>query len=139
MLVEKLDKNKKDLVFIYTTCTNRDEARSLGLSAVNNHLAVCADFWLIESVYPWNGVVQDVDQYMLVCTTQRELGEKLIKFILSIHSYSIPVISESGAQNKNPAYALWADKTLWSQDGFISEHEDIMRKKSDEYGLGKLK
>jgi len=142
MILDTLLKDEKRLVFIYTTCSDSKEARSLGFAALEEKLAICADFWPIESIYPWNGVIQDADQYMLVLTTQKDLSDKLIRFILGIHSYKIPVISESGAKIRNPAYSLWAERTLASNSDYISRDEARKRQKFEEedgYHPGKLK
>jgi hypothetical protein len=35
MLFETVSKESKDIVFIYTTCSGIEEARAIGLSAIN--------------------------------------------------------------------------------------------------------
>ncbi|MES2930545.1 MAG: divalent cation tolerance protein CutA [Patescibacteria group bacterium] len=131
MLFDTIKKEDKDLVFIYTTCATRDEARALGFSALNEKLAVCTDYWPVESIYPWNGVIEDIEQYMVILTTQKSLSEKLFKFIMSLHQYNIPMIAEAAVKIKNPAYALWAQNIIADMTTeYISMEE---KKKRDEY------
>ncbi len=137
--------NKKSpdkIVFVYTTCSDRDEARHLGFSAVEEKLAICADFWAIESIYPWQNVIQDADQFMVMFTTEKTLAKKLAEFIAGLHSYTVPMISECDTAFMNAAYSAWAEKTLQSDEEYISEtqaEKAIEILEEDGYHPGKLK
>lgn len=142
MIVEKLEKGAKDTIFIYTTCRDREEARSIGLSAIEKKLAVCADFWEINSIYPWHNVIQDVEQYMLILTTEGEMGAELIKFIGTIHSYSTPMIARLDTNMMNVDYKFWVEDTLHGKGEYMSESEAKLKKAYDDedgYHFGKLK
>ena len=134
MLVEKIHNEDKSLVFVYTTCTDRNEARSIALECIRERLAVCSDFWPVNSIYPWQGVMQDVDQYMLVLTTQKALSEKLMKFIEGVHSYAVPVIAECDIQIATQAYKFWIEETLESTNSFITDDEYQKQESIDEEG-----
>lgn len=140
MITDKFSADK--MVFVYTTCADLKEAKYLSYSAIEEKLAICADFWPVESIYPWQGVVQDVEQYMIIFTTEKSLSEKLAGFISGLHSYSVPMVAECDTAFTNPAYAVWADKVLRSKDDFISP-EEINRKQieadEDGYHPGRLK
>ncbi len=130
MLVEKINKGDSSAVFVYTTCRDREEARLIGLECIRNRLAVCSDFWEINSVYPWNGVIEEVSQYMLMLTTEKRLSPELISFIGTIHSYTTPMISELDVALMNSSYKFWADTTLDSREDYVLE-EDISREESN--------
>lgn len=110
MIIDKVSPDKA--CFVYTTCSSKDEARYIGLACINEHLAVCADFWPIESVYPWQGVIEEVTQYTLVFTTEASLSEKLTAFILSLHSYTIPMIATCEISNMSSDYKFWLQRTI---------------------------
>lgn len=142
MIVEKITHESKDIVFIYTTCQSADEARSIGLATIEERLAISADYWIIGSIYPWRGVIQDVEQYMLMLTTQKSLSERLIKYIEGLHSYSTPMITRLDTALINPNYTFWVENTLSAKDAYISEEERRQREEdenSDGYHYGKLK
>jgi len=142
MLTEILQKGTKDIVFVYTTCSSIEEARSIGLGAINKKLAISADFWIIGSIYPWHGVIQEVDQYMLMLTTEKGLGDKLTKWVEGMHSYSTPMIAKSDNINMSPNYKFWANMTLSSKSEYLSEDEAKKKKEYEEegdYHYGKLK
>lgn len=131
MLFEKIDKEAKNIVYIYTTCPTMEEARMIGLSAVQNKLAVSVDYWMVNSIYPWNKVIQEGDQYMLLLTTQKDLSDKLMEHVEMEHSYSVPVIIKTDTMVTNQSYHFWADLTLSNKDEYITETEDQIKKKNE--------
>lgn len=142
MITEKIDHNTKDTVFVYTTCSDADEARSLARSAVENNLAVCGDFWAVESVYPWHGVLEDVDQYMLMITTQKDLSEKLIGFLEGLHSYDVPMFVTTASISTSELYKIWLEKTLSQKDELLTPEEGAKKEQYESdsgYHPGKLK
>ena len=141
MLFEKINKVSRDIVFVYTTCSGMEEARSIGLSAIKNKLAISADYWPVNSVYPWKGVIQEIDQYMTMFATQKDLSEELIKHIEENHSYSIPMIIRTETSLTNKPYSFWVEDNLLSSEKYITEEEERMIKKhkSGEFEQEKLK
>lgn len=142
MLVDKINKNDKDLIFVYTTCSGKEEARAIAYASIGERLAASSDFWEINSIYPWQGVLEEGFQYMLVLTTQKVLADKLIRYIETIHSYAVPMIVESDIKNSSQAYRFWVAETLESHKDFILPSEDKKRRASEaegEYHPGHLK
>lgn len=141
MITEKSTQDK--IVFVYTTCRDKAEARHLSYSSVAEKLAICSDFWPIESIYPWQGVIQDVSQYMVIFTTKKSLSTKLASFVGGLHSYSVPMIAECDTAFTSSAYMIWADRVLndFSKD-YISKEEaqkKQIQEEEDGYHPGKLK
>jgi len=134
MLYETIEKEDKEIVFVYTTCSDIEEARSIGLSAIKEKLAISADYWLINSIYPWKGIIQEIGQSMLMFATQKTLSDKLIKHIEVEHSYSIPIIIRSETSLTNQEYSFWVDNTLTSKDEYITETEEEIKKKNEKEG-----
>ena len=140
MLFEKVDKSEKDIVFVYTTCPSVGEAREIGLSSINQRLAISADYWIINSIYPWSNVIQEGEQYMLMFATQKSLSVELMKHIETEHSYSVPVIVRADISMANQPYTFWVDNTLTSKIEYITETEaEIKRKNERGYHYDRLK
>lgn len=141
MIIDKTTQDK--MVFVYTTCNDKAEARHLAYSAVGEKLAICADFWPVDSIYPWQGVIQDVSQYMVVFTTTKSLSQKLSSFVGGLHSYSVPMIAECEMDFTSQTYKIWADKTLHNTSvDYISEenaYKKLIEEDEDGYHPGKLK
>lgn len=131
MIYETVEKNSKEIVFVYTTCPSISEAREIGLSAIKEKLTASADYWLINSIYPWNKVIQEGEQYMLMFTTEKQLSDKLMKHIETEHSYSIPVIMRSETLVTNQPYHFWVDNILTDKEGYITETEEEIKKRSE--------
>ncbi|HAE36836.1 MAG: CutA1 divalent ion tolerance protein [Candidatus Nomurabacteria bacterium GW2011_GWF2_35_66] len=136
-IFEKIEKGSDDIVFVYTICGDVEEARSLGFSAVQEKLAISMDYWIINSIYPWKNVIQEVDQYMLIFSTQNNLSDKLIKHIESEHSYKIPMVAMCKTDMTNLPYSLWVDETLKDGQRYITESE--LQDKGDINSLRNLK
>lgn len=138
-IVEKIDVRTKDIIFVYTICGNAEEARSLGISSIQEKLAISADYWIINSIYPWQGVLQEVGQYMLMLSTLKEFSKNLIKHIESEHSYSVPMVVSTDTDMTNLPYLHWVNNTLSDEKKYITE-SDIKEKDRDKYSsLSKLK
>jgi len=139
MLFDKIDRSLKDTVFVYTTCSGVNEARAISLSAVEEKLVISADYWLINSIYPWKGVIQEIDQYIIMFSTQKGLSNELIKHIEAKHPYDIPMIVRTDTSMVNQPYAFWVDNTLSSSEKYITREEEKKRKaKNKEFHLEKL-
>jgi uncharacterized protein involved in tolerance to divalent cations len=140
MLFEKIDKEEKYIVFVYTTCPSVSEAREIGLSAIKEKLAISADYWIMNSIYPWSNVIQEGEQYMLLFATQKNLSDKLMKHIEAGHTYSVPVIVRSDISAANQPYTFWVDNTLGSKNEYLTETEDEIKKKNERgYHYDRLK
>jgi periplasmic divalent cation tolerance protein len=142
MIFDKLTKEENKIVFIYTTCSSREEAKSIGFSVVEDRLAVCADFWPIDSIYPWQNVIEEVGQYMLVLTTEKSLAEKVVKFVEGLHSYEIPFITVCDTFMSNTSYKNWVKGTIEDTAEYISEYEKKKKDKDEAEGVyqyGRLK
>lgn len=139
-ILEKIEKGGEDVVFIYTICGDMEEARSMGYSAIREKIAISMDYWIVNSIYPWTGVIHEHVQYMLMFSTKKNLSETLMKHLEAEHSYSVPMIVECNINMSNVPYSLWVDNTLKNNDPYITETEDEMRKRreSDE-GFNRLK
>jgi periplasmic divalent cation tolerance protein len=142
MLVEKVNNAPKEIVFVYTTCASIEEAKSIGLSCINEKLTVSVDYWPIGSIYPWKGVLQDVEQYMIMLTTEKELSDRLIKYVGGLHPYTTPMIARMDTAVMNPTYKFWVEATLNNKEAYITEQEERIQEINDEedgYHFGKLK
>ncbi|HUC89056.1 MAG TPA: divalent cation tolerance protein CutA [Candidatus Paceibacterota bacterium] len=140
MIFEKVEKESKEIVFVYTTCMDMEEARAIGYSAIEEKLATSADYWMVNSIYPWNNVIREIGQCMLMLATTKILSDKLIKHIETEHSYNIPMIVRSDISMTTPPYFLWVENTLTGKGKYITETEEQTRKREEEgYHYDRLK
>ena len=136
-ITEKIAKDAEDIVFVYTICGSLEEARDLGFSCIEEKHAISMDYWIIHSIYPWQGFIREIDQYMLMFATQKVLSDNLIKHIESEHKYKVPMIARCNTDMTNVSFNLWVEDTLKGIDKLKTE-EDLY-KKEDINSLKNLK
>jgi periplasmic divalent cation tolerance protein len=100
------------MVFIYTTCKDVEEAKTLGFLIINKKIGACVDFWPISSCYNWEGSMRCVGQAILQITTFESKIEEINKIISENHSYSIPLIAGVDVRRINHPYKEWMMKEI---------------------------
>ena len=79
--------------FIYMTAGSKEEARNIGKELVTSKLAACVNILdNMNSVYMWDGEIQEDSEVILIAKTTQERVPKLVKKVKSIHSYDCPCI-----------------------------------------------
>jgi periplasmic divalent cation tolerance protein len=77
---------------VLTTVATRDEANKLARQLVEQQLAACVQMMPINSVYPWEGAIQQDDEVLLLIKTASARYAGVEAFLLAHHSYSVPEI-----------------------------------------------
>jgi periplasmic divalent cation tolerance protein len=96
---------------IYITAKNKDEARKIGGELVKERLAACVNILdNMNSMYWWEGKVQDDNEAVLIAKTKESLVKKLIAKVKSLHSYSCPCIISLPILDGNKEYLTWLEK-----------------------------
>ena len=97
-----------DYRFIYITASNRDEARRIARTLVEERLAACANVVSpIDSFYWWQGKVNEAGEVALFAKTRAELVEVVIARVRALHSYSVPCVVALPILSGNPAFLDW--------------------------------
>lgn len=104
----------KNLRFVYITTSSKDEARSIGRALVEESLAACVNIIEgMESMYMWEGELQQDQECVLIAKTHYSRVKKLTRRVKELHSYDCPaVISITLAEDEgNPEYLEWLENT----------------------------
>jgi periplasmic divalent cation tolerance protein len=97
-----------DINMIYITAGSKEEAVMIGKALVNDRLAACVN--IIEnmnSMYMWDGKLQDDNETILIAKTTKERLPELIERVNDLHSYDCPCILSLPVSNGNPAFLKW--------------------------------
>ena len=94
-------------IAVVTTVANRKEAHRLARALVERKLAACAQISEIESVYRWQGAVQQAPEFRILFKTTDERYERVESTIRDLHSYELPAIHAFAFEHVLPAYAAW--------------------------------
>lgn len=83
----------EEYVVVYVTASNKEEAKKIGEALVKERLAACVNIYPeIESIYWWQGKVEESGEAALILKTRRSLVPKVIERVKQLHSYTVPCI-----------------------------------------------
>ncbi|MEF8879168.1 MAG: divalent-cation tolerance protein CutA [Candidatus Thermoplasmatota archaeon] len=78
---------------VYTTITDKKDARKIAHTLVEEQLVACVNIIPnVESVYNWKGEIEDDEEIVLISKTTDQNVKKTIKRIKELHSYDTPDI-----------------------------------------------
>ena len=99
--------------FVYVTCESEEQARSIGRSLVEERLIACANLLPgMESVYRWEGKVEDARETVLILKTMGDLVPALTERVKELHGYEVPCVVSLPIDGGNPDYLAWiSDQT----------------------------
>jgi len=95
------------LLSVATTVGSEADARDMAHALVNQRLAACAQIERIESVYRWEGAVQQDAEWRIVFKTQRMLYPQVEQAIRALHRYTLPAIHAVAVEAASADYAAW--------------------------------
>lgn len=96
-----------DVLAVVTTLPSRDQALALGRSLVEQRLVACAQVSAIDSVYRWQGAVQQEPEFRLLCKTTRGRWPAVQQALLAAHPYDLPALHACTLDPINAAYGDW--------------------------------
>jgi periplasmic divalent cation tolerance protein len=113
------------MIFVYITTSDQKEARKIGRALVESRLAACANILeSMNSIYWWDGKVQEATEAVLVVKTRDELMPALVERVRSIHSYDCPCIISLPILGGNSDYLDWIyGETAAGSRGTWDRHE----------------
>ncbi|MFA6169281.1 MAG: divalent-cation tolerance protein CutA [Candidatus Margulisiibacteriota bacterium] len=95
---------------IYITTKDKAEAKRIGLALVKNRLAAGVNIIdRIESIYWWEGKVQNGSEALLIAKTKESAVPALIEKVKSLHSYKVPCIVSLPINEANPDFLKWIE------------------------------
>lgn len=94
---------------VITTVGSADEARMLARAMVERRLAACAQITAIDSVYRWQGRIEQAPEYRVLFKTRAECYDELQAAIRAVHPYELPAIHAVATAQAYAPYADWVD------------------------------
>ena len=94
--------------FVYVTASSRDEARAIGKTLVLERLVACVNVLDgLDSIYWWDGRVQESSEACFVAKTRMELIPKVTARVRELHSYEVPCVVALPVADGNPDFLDW--------------------------------
>ncbi len=97
-----------DIVFIYTTFANAEQAGVVGRALISEKLAGCVNiFPQMLSIYEWQGRVESADEAAMIIKTRRGRLEDALARTREMHPYETPALIVLPVDFTDPDYASW--------------------------------
>lgn len=101
-----------DLLAVFTTMANAEQAEALARAAVEQHLAACVQVEPIRSTYRWQGDVVSEPEVRLMFKTTRHHYAALEALLRELHPYEVPAIFALPVVEASSDYAAWVADSL---------------------------
>jgi periplasmic divalent cation tolerance protein len=100
-----------ELRFVYVTTKDKDQARKIGRTLVEERLAACVNIIDgMNSFYWWQGAIQDDHETIVVAKTRADLVPRLTDRIKALHSYQVPCIVALPILSGNLDFLRWVEQ-----------------------------
>ena len=100
------------LVAVLTSTGSLDEAQRMARALVERRLVACAQISAIESVYRWDGALQNGPEFRLLLKTTAARYVEVEAAIRALHSYALPAIYAVPVDAAHAPYADWVGQEV---------------------------
>ena len=97
----------RTVLAVYVTCSDLDEARRIGRALVEERLAACVNIRAHETIYRWQGAIEQGPEVGLLAKTTADAYPALEARARALHSYTLPCIVAWPLAAGLPAYLDW--------------------------------
>jgi periplasmic divalent cation tolerance protein len=93
-------------IFAYITNPSRNDAKKVASCLLKEKLVACANIFPVDSLYWWEGKIEEAKEYVLIVKTKRENWNRLKTEVKKIHPYTTPCIAKINVES-NKEYEDW--------------------------------
>ena len=97
------------LKIVQTTTDSAERAREIARMLVEQRLAACVHIVPIQSVYRWQGAIEEAQEWTLQAKTTPAGAEALCEAMVALHSYDEPEVIVLDICPGTPGYAQWVE------------------------------
>jgi len=99
----------------YVTAPDRKTARRIARTVLMKRLAACANLLDAESLYWWEGKIEEADETVVVFKTRRALVPRLITAVRAAHPYEVPCVVSYAMGPASKDYVAWIERETRAQ------------------------
>lgn len=97
-----------EILDIYVTFANQQEAQAIAEKVVRERLAACANIFSPHiAIYWWDNTIENKKETAVLFKTTKKKFEKLRKRIIDLHSYECPCIVSWEIDSGNIEFLKW--------------------------------
>ena len=98
----------EESVLLYLTCANKDEAKTIARTLIDERLIACANILgKMTSVYRWEGTVVEDEEIAVLLKTRRDMAARATERVKELHSYDLPCVVGLPIQGGNLDFIGW--------------------------------
>ncbi len=97
---------------LLTTTDGEASAKHLAQRLVEERLAACVSYHPMNSVYRWQGEVQEAQEFQLVVKCNEAQVEQVMERIKELHQYEVPEMLVLPISKGSRAYLSWMKEQL---------------------------
>jgi periplasmic divalent cation tolerance protein len=102
-----------EIVTVYATFADGDEAARIARTLVEERLAACANILgPVRSIYRWQGEIEEGAEIAALFKTRTDAAEALIARLAELHSYDLPAAVVWPIDIALPNYAQWVEEEV---------------------------
>ena len=94
-------------VLIISTYPNKKSILKIAKELVKTKIIACVNISKIDSVYSWNGKIQNSSEYIAIFNAITKNKTRLKTNIAENHPYDVPEIVEIDVSSINKSYLNW--------------------------------
>lgn len=100
-------------IVVFVTAKDAAEARVISEGLLESKLIACANIIDgVQSLFWWQGKIDDAREVLLVLKTKRSLFKKLIGKVRELHSYDTPEVIALPIIDGSADYLKWLDDSV---------------------------
>jgi len=97
---------------VLVTVSSPSEAEAIATILIEEKLAACINIFPVQSIYQWEGNIQQESEFQLVIKTNLAKFSELSNRIQEIHSYEVPEIIALPIVSGAESYLGWLSDVL---------------------------
>lgn len=106
-----------DKIVILVTAANLRESKKIARHLVESRLAACVNILApVQSVYRWQGKVEEAREYLMIIKSSRLLFDDLQAAVAALHGYATPEIICLPIVEGSRNYLQWMEDSLRSTE-----------------------
>jgi periplasmic divalent cation tolerance protein len=102
-----------DKRIVLTTTSSVEEGKKIAQALVERRLAACVNIIpKIESVYRWEGKIEEAKEVLLLIKTTERAFARLRDAICELHSYQVPECISLNVDDGTAPYLQWIEESV---------------------------
>ena len=103
----------KQYIVVFVTTKDISQARKIAQDLLEEKLIACANIMGgVQSFFWWKGKIDESSEVMLALKTRRDLFDRIVLRVRSLHSYDTPEVIALPIVDGSPDYLKWIDSSV---------------------------